>query len=48
MKYVSAGLISPFVLIGEISRKKSFPTGKKPKYFITFAALSQAAGMVPG
>jgi hypothetical protein len=47
-KSVSAMLICLFVLIREIGGKKSFPSGKKQKYFITFAALSQAAGMVPG
>jgi hypothetical protein len=45
---VYALLIFSFVLIRENRGKKSFPKEKKQKYFLTFAALSQAAGMVPG
>jgi hypothetical protein len=36
------------VLIREIDGKKCFPKEKIQNSFLTFAALSQAAGMVPG
>ncbi len=36
------------MLIRAIGDKKIFHEGKKQKSFLTFAALSQTAGMVPG